>query len=643
MGVETLRNVAVIAHVDHGKTTLVDRLLYQSGMFRNEDLDKLAGGALGLIMDSDPLERERGITIFSKNCALRYRGGDDREYRINLIDTPGHADFGGEVERVLRMADGVLLLVDAYEGPMPQTRFVLSKALKLGLRPIVVVTKIDRSNARPYDVAHEVLELLIELGADEEALDFPVVYVSAREGRALAEPEDRGGDLQLVFDTIVEHVPPPRADAEATLQMLVTTLDYSDYVGRIAIGRVFAGRLECGEVLVAGGKGTRTLQRVQELHVFDGLGRKQVDSVPAGEICAVVGLDPVDIGDTVTCPDDPQPLPPITVDEPTLDMIFRVNDGPFGGREGRYVTTRHIRARLDKELRSNVALRVAPGATPDEFHVSGRGPMHLGILLETLRREGFELCAGKPKVIFKEIDGVICEPVERLSVDCPMRCQSAVMGLVGKRRAESVKTYSRGEDGGSVYLEFRIPARGLIGLRSRMLTATRGEAVMHHVFDSYEPCKGEVPQRQSGVMVASQTGTVTTYALDALSDRGVFFVRPGEEVYVGQIVGELGSDKDIDVNPVKTKHFTNVRSAAKDDGACVKAPREMTLEAALEYIQDDELVEITPSAIRMRKRVLDPGERRRATRRRGAGKVAQKRAGGVAPTGRRRFATEDDA
>ncbi len=620
MGVENIRNVAIIAHVDHGKTTLVDRLLYQSGMFRSEDLDRLAGGVLGLIMDSDPIERERGVTIFSKTCAIKYRAEDGLDYKINIIDTPGHADFGGEVERVLRMADGVLLLVDAYEGPMPQTRFVLSKALELGLRPIVVANKIDRPDARPHEAVHEVLDLLIELGAEEAALDFPAIYASAREGRASAEPEEPGEDLRLVLETIVEHVPPPKADAEAPLQMLVTTLEYSDYVGRIAIGRVFSGRLErYQKVLISGRSGDLTPGRIEELHVFDGLGRKQVDFVPAGDICAVVGLDAVGIGDTVTDPETPRPLPPIKVDEPTLDMTFRINDGPFAGRDGQYVTTRQLRARLEKELRSNVALRVTPGDTPDEFRVSGRGLMHLGILLENMRREGYELCAGKPMVIFKEVDGVSCEPVERLSVDCPTRCQSAVMSLVGERRAEVVRMGSRAGAESCMHMEFRIPARGLIGLRSRMLTATQGEAVMHHVFDSYEPTKGAIPQRQCGVMVATHTGRVTGFALDALYDRGVFFVRPGDEVFAGQIVGEVGSDKDVDVNAVKTKHLNNIRSSTKEDGARVKTPRDMTLEVALEYIQDDELVEITPHAIRMRKRVLDLGERRRQTRRGGRG------------------------
>ncbi|MHC4503178.1 MAG: GTP-binding protein TypA/BipA, partial [Planctomycetota bacterium] len=560
-----IRNVAIIAHVDHGKTTLVDRLLYQSGMFRREELDKLAGGVLGLVMDSDPIERERGVTIFSKNCALRYRAAGGDEYRINVIDTPGHADFGGEVERVLRMADGALLLVDAFDGPMPQTRFVLSKALECGLRPIVLVNKLDRPDARPHEAVHEVLELLISLGADDEALEFPVVYTSALEGWAVHEPEDEGSDLRPVLDAIAEHVPSPKADLAGPLQMLVTTIDYSDYVGRIAIGRVFAGTLEVGsDVLVAGRLGGESLQRVSELYIFDGLGRKRVESVPAGEICAVVGLDPVDIGDTLTSPDDPAPLPPITVDEPTLDMVFSVNDGPFAGRDGSRVTTREIGARLERELQSNLALRVSPGETTDEFRVSGRGLMHLGILLENLRREGFELCAGRPKVIFKEVDGAVLEPVERLVVDCPVRCQSAVMSLVGERRGETVRMDPRGEAELYVHMEFRIPARGLIGLRSRMLTATQGEAVMHHVFDSYEPRKGAVPQRQSGVMVATHTGTVTAYALDALYDRGVFFVRPGEKVYAGQIVGEVGSEKDIDVNPVKTKHLTNIRSSTKE-------------------------------------------------------------------------------
>jgi len=620
MDADHIRNVAIIAHVDHGKTTLVDGLLYQSGMFRRGELDKLAGGVLGLVMDSDPIERERGVTIFSKNCALRYRDAGGEEYRINVIDTPGHADFGGEVERVLRMADGALLLVDAFDGPMPQTRFVLSKALECGLRPIVVVNKIDRPDARPHEVAHEVLELLISLGADNEALDFPVIYASATEGRASTEPEEAGSDLRPILDAIVEHVPPPTAGGGGPLQMLVTTIDYSEYVGRIAIGRVFSGTLEeNAEILLAGRLGGESLQRVSELYLFEGLGRKRVKSVPAGEICAAVGLDPVDIGDTLTSVDDPAPLPPIRVDEPTLDMVFRVNDGPFAGQDGTHVTTREIGARLQKELQSNLALRVAPGDTTEEFRVSGRGLMHLGILLENLRREGFELCAGRPKVIFKEVDGEMLEPVERLVVDCPLSCQSAVMGLVGQRRGELIGMEQRGGGDACAHMEFKIPARGLIGLRSRMLTATQGEAVMHHVFDAYEPRKGAVPLRQTGVMVATHTGTVKAFALDALYDRGVFFVKPGEEVYAGQIVGEVRSEKDIDVNPVKAKQLNNIRSSTKEEGTRVKTPREVTLEGALEYVQDDELVEVTPHAVRMRKRVLDLGERRRAARRSAAG------------------------
>ena len=623
MDTDHIRNVAIIAHVDHGKTTLVDQLLYQSGMFRREELDKLAGGVLGLVMDSDAIERERGVTIFSKICALRHRGADGSEYKINVIDTPGHADFGGEVERVLRMADGVLLLVDAFEGPMPQTRFVLSKSLACGHKPIVVVNKIDRSDARPYEVAHEVLELLIELGADDDALDFATIYASGRDGWASADPDEKGTDLKLVMETIIERVPPPDANHDGPLQMLVTTLDHSEFVGQIAIGRVFAGELARGaEVLVARSDGIGTIERIQELHLFDGLGRRPVESVPTGEICAVNGLDPVSIGDTIMCPDNPRPLPRIEVGEPTLDMTFRVNDGPFAGREGTRTTTRQIDARLKKELQTNLALVVSPGETTDEFRVSGRGLMHLGILLENMRREGYELCVGKPTVILRKVDGVLCEPVELLTVDGPASCQGAVMALVGERRAELLKVSSRTGSEDYLHMEFRIPARGLIDLRSRLLTATQGEAVMHHIFDCYEPLKATAPQSRRGVMVATHTGAVTGFALDALYDRGVFFVRPGDEVYAGQIVGEVGSDKDVDVNVVKLKHLTNIRSSTKEDGARIRPPRDLSLEAAIEYIQDDELVEITPQAVRMRKRVLDSGERRRAKRRAGVGRPA---------------------
>ncbi len=611
-----LRNVAIIAHVDHGKTTLVDRLLYQSGMFRTEELDRLAGGQHGLIMDSDALERERGITILSKNCAIEYRAENHRQYKINLIDTPGHADFGGEVERVLSMADGVLLLVDAFEGPMPQTRFVLQKALEQKLRPIVVVNKVDRPDARPDAVVDEVFDLLVELEAEDAALDFPVLYASARDGWAKRHLEEVEQDMRPVLDAIVEHVPAPRDDPDAPLQLLVTTLIYSDYVGRVAVGRVFAGKLRSGEdVVVFDREGRSTRQRVLQLEQFHGLSRRICQEVGAGDICAVVGLEQVDIGNTIASAATPKALPPIAVDEPTMHLTLRVNDSPFAGREGQYVTSRQLRQRLDRELQSNVALRIEPGVTPEEFNLYGRGLMHLGILMENMRREGYEFAAGKPGVLMREVDGQRSEPIELLVVDCPVDCQGAVMALVGDRRAELVKMDTRTGAGGFVHLVFSVPARGLIGLRTRMLTATQGRAIMHHSFFAYEPLRGPIPQRTAGVMVATESGQVTAYALDGLYDRGVFFVRPGEQVYAGQVVGEHCKESDIPVNVVRAKKLTNIRAAGKDDNAQVRPPRQMTLESCLEYIQADELVELTPGSIRIRKRLLDESARRREARR----------------------------
>jgi len=461
---EHIRNVAIIAHVDHGKTTLVDQLLYQSGMFRNAELDKLAGGQHNLIMDSDPLERERGITILSKNCAVSYIASDGQEYKINVIDTPGHADFGGEVERVLKMADGVLLVVDAFEGPMPQTRFVLGKALEHGLRPIVIVNKADRIDSRPDDVVNEVFDLLVSLDADDEAMDFPVLYASAKNGWAKKELEDAEENMQCVFDVIIEHVPEPGDDPKAPLQMLVTTLEYSDYVGRIAVGRVFAGSVSAAEIVtVIDREGKHTQQKVVQLYGFEGLGRKEVDKVTAGDICAIAGLEPVDIGNTIACKDEPSALPIIDVDEPTMSMTFRVNDGPFAGQDGKYVTSRQVKERLDKELQHNVALRVEAGAMSDEFKVSGRGLMHLGILLENMRREGYEVCVGKPNVIIREVEGRRHEPIELLAVDCPRDCQSAVMSLLGDRRSEMISMDAKSGASDFVHMEFMIPSRGLFG------------------------------------------------------------------------------------------------------------------------------------------------------------------------------------
>ncbi|MBN1125025.1 MAG: translational GTPase TypA [Sedimentisphaerales bacterium] len=615
MYADTLRNVAIIAHVDHGKTTLVDQLLYQSGMFRTEELDKLAGGQHGLIMDSNPLERERGITILSKNCSIHYTNTEGNVYKINLIDTPGHADFGGEVERVLKMADGVLLLVDAFEGPMPQTRFVLSKALEHGLRPIVVINKVDRANSRPDDVVNEVFDLLVQLGARDESLDFPLIYASAREGWATTDLADRPGTMQAIFDAIIDFVPAPKVIPDAPLQILVTNQEWSDYVGRIAIGRVFAGQVSEGDrVTVIDKKGLHTQQKILQIHQFFGLGRRKVVQVQAGDICAISGLDPVEIGDTIACAEKPSRLAVISVDEPTMTMTFRVNDGPFAGRDGKYVTSRQIGDRLQKELQQNVALRVDPGQTPEEFNVSGRGLMHLGILLENMRREGYEVCVGKPNVILRMVEGRRHEPIELLAVDCPMDCQNPVMSLLGERRSEIVRIDAKSGTTDFVHMEFMIPSRGLFGLHARLLNATQGRATMHHTFERYELMRGAIPQRKAGVLVATTTGQVTAYALDSLYDRGFFFVEPGEQVYEGQVVGEHCKEDDIPVNATRAKQLTNVRASGKDEAARVRPARRMSLELALEYIQEDELVEICPGSIRIRKRLLKEGDRRRQAR-----------------------------
>jgi len=610
-----IRNVAIIAHVDHGKTTLVDQLLYQSGMFRTEELDKLAGGEHGLIMDSNPLERERGITILSKNCAIHYTDSEGNEYKINIIDTPGHADFGGEVERVLKMADGVLLLVDAFEGPMPQTRFVLTKALEHKLRPIVVINKVDRENSRPDDVVNEVFDLLVQLDADSEALDFPLIYASARDGWSTTDLDNKTNNMQVILDAVIKSVPAPQVKPDAPLQMLVTNQEYSEYVGRIAIGRVFAGQIAEGErVTVIDKNGLHTQQKVMQIHQFYGLGRKRASGVQAGDICAISGLDPIEIGDTIACAENPSRLAVIPVDEPTMTMTFRINDGTFAGKDGRYLTSRQIGERLERELQKNVALRVEPGQTPEEFSVSGRGLMHLGILLENMRREGYEVCVGKPNVILRTVEGRRHEPIELLAVDCPLDCQNSVMSLLGDRRSEIIKMDAKTGASDFIHMEFMIPSRGLFGLHARVLNATRGRAMMHHTFERYEPMRGSIPQRKAGVMIATTTGQVTAYALDALYDRGIFFVEPGEQVYEGQVVGEHCKEKDIPVNVVKGKQLTNIRAAGKDDAAKVRPARKMSLELALEYIQEDELVEICPNSIRIRKRLLKEGDRRRQAR-----------------------------
>lgn len=612
---KTIRNVAIIAHVDHGKTTLVDKLLYQSGQYRQEQLDKLAGGQHGLVFDSNDLERERGITIFSKNCAITYKDDKGDQHRINLIDTPGHADFGGEVERVLMMADAVLLVVDAYEGPMPQTRFVLQKALGLGLAPIVVVNKVDRPDSRPEEVVNEVFDLLVDLGADDETLDFPIIYASAKQGWASETPEDQGLGMKPLVEKIVEKVPLPPVDIDKPTQMLVTTIDFSEFVGRIGIGRVFGGVLENRQrIQVFDRQGNSTTQQVAQLMTFDGLDRVETDRVVCGDICAVVGLNPINIGDTICDADNPQPLPPITVDDPTLHMTFRVNDSPFAGKEGKYLTSRQIGDRLQKELRSNVALRVEQGESREQFRVSGRGLMHLGILIENLRREGYELGVGKPQVVVREIDGIKQEPIELLVVDVPDEHQNAVMSLLGDRRAQVIKMGQKTGTTGFVHMEFSIPARALIGLRSRLLTATAGNAIVHHTVLGYEPVRGDAPARSNGVLMASEPGMVTAYALDALYDRGIFFVKPGDNVYEGQVVGENCKAGDLVVNVVRAKKLTNVRASGKDDNSQVRPPRIMSLEAALEYIDEDELVEVTPESLRLRKTMLRESDRRRRAR-----------------------------
>jgi GTP-binding protein len=603
-----LRNVAIIAHVDHGKTTLVDQMLRQSGLFRASELDKLMGGQHGLIMDSNPLERERGITILAKNIALQLGAT-----KVNIIDTPGHADFGGEVERVLRMADGALLLVDAAEGPLPQTRFVLRKAFEVGLRPIVVINKIDRPDSRPVEVLNAVFDLFVELGADDATLDFPTIYASGRDGIATLDLAVPAVNLKPLFDIILQHVRAPEVEPDAPLQMLTVSLDYSDYVGRIAVGRVFAGKIRKGQRIALMKRDGRTLNdQVAQLFSFDRLGRIEVQEVGAGDVCAVVGLEGVDIGDTIADVENPVALPPITVDEPTLEMIFRINDSPFSGQDGTYVTSRQLRDRLMKELESNVALRVTPDEEKrDEFHVAGRGLLHLGILLENMRREGYELSVGKPRVITKEANGQVLEPIEYLVIDAPPSAVGSVMELVGNRRAECVKMDGRGD---MTHMEFTIPARGLIGLGTRLMNATSGLAIVHHNFYDYQAVRGSIPGRVNGVMVSTETGRTTAYALENLQERGTLFVGAGEQVYEGQVVAEHCRDNDLPVNACREKKLTNVRSSTAEKSILLKPPRQLTLELALEYIEDDELVEVTPKAIRLRKMYLKENERKRLSR-----------------------------
>jgi len=598
---ENLRNIAIIAHVDHGKTTLVDAMLRQSGIFRENEQ------VVERVLDSNDLERERGITILAKNTAIMYKG-----VKINIVDTPGHADFGGEVERVMNMVDGVLLLVDAFEGPMPQTKYVLKKALEQKLKPIVVINKIDRPDQRVADVIDEVLELFIELEANDEQLDFPVVYASARQGIAKLSMEDEGKDLTPLFELLLREIPAPEGDIDGPLQVMITTLDYDDYVGRVAIGRVVRGRITAGQTVSVLKGDVITKSKVGRLYVYEGLKRVEVPEAAVGDIIALTGLEEVGIGDTVADPESPELLPTIKIDEPTISMIFMVNNSPFAGREGQFVTSRHLRERLFKEVQTNVSMRVSETGSPDAFEVAGRGELHLSILIETMRREGYELQVGKPKVIFKQINGQLCEPMERLTIDVPQEYMGTVMESLGSRRAELVNMV---ELAGYVRMEFIIPARGLIGFRSEFLTNTKGNGIMHHVFHGYAPFKGEIPGRTRGALVAFEDGETTAYGLKSIEDRGTLFISPGEAVYEGMIIGENSRDIDMDVNPCKKKHVTNMRSSASDEAIRLTPPRILSLEQALEWINEDELVEVTPKSIRLRKVILDRETRGRERKR----------------------------
>lgn len=586
-----LRNIAIIAHVDHGKTTLVDAMLKQSGVFRaNEHVAER-------VMDSNDLERERGITILSKNTAVMYHN-----IKINIVDTPGHADFGGEVERVLNMVDGVLLLVDAFEGPMPQTKYVLRKALEQKIKPIVVINKIDRPDQRVEDVLDEVLELFIELDANDEQLDFPVVYATARAGIAKMAMDDDSDNLKPLFECIEKTIPAPRGDIDGPLQVMITTLDYDDYVGRIAIGRVVRGRIKNGQNVTLLNGEAESKGKIGKLYIYEGLKRTEVQEAALGDIVAMIGLESINIGDTVADTENPEALPAIRIDEPTLAMTFSVNTSPFAGREGQYVTSRHIRDRLFREAETNVSLRVTETDSPDSFVVAGRGELHLSILIETMRREGYELQIGKPQVIYKEINGKRCEPMEFLTIDVPQEFMGPVMEGLGTRRAELVNMI---ELAGYLRMEFIVPARGLIGFRSGFLTNTKGNGIMHHVFHGYVPYKGDIPGRTRGALVAFEQGETTGYGINSIQDRGIMFVVPVQPVYEGMIIGENARDMDMDVNPCKKKHVTNMRASGTDDGIRLTPPRILSLEQALEYINDDEAVEVTPQSIRLRKTTLD--------------------------------------
>ena len=598
---QDIRNIAVIAHVDHGKTTLVDKMMLAGKLFRDGQDNS------GEVLDANDLERERGITILSKNVSINWKGT-----KINILDTPGHSDFGGEVERVLNMADGCLLLVDAFEGPMPQTRFVLQKALQLGLKPIVVVNKVDKPNCRPEEVYEMVFDLMFSLNATEDQLDFPVVYGSAKNGWMAEEWNQPTDNIDYLLDKIVEVIPAPK-QLEGTPQMLITSLDYSNYTGRIAVGRVHRGVLKDGmNVTICHRDGSMEKTKIKELHTFEGMGHKKTDSLESGDICAVIGLEKFEIGDTICDYDNPEALPPIAIDEPTMSMLFTINDSPFFGKEGKYCTSRHIQERLVKELEKNLALRVRPFEDcTDKWIVSGRGVLHLSVLIETMRREGYELQVGQPQVIYKTIDGVKCEPIEELTINVPEEFASKMIDMVTRRKGEMTSMESQAD---RVNIEFEIPSRGIIGLRTNVLTASQGEAIMAHRFKDYQPYKGEIQRRTNGSMIALETGTSYAYAIDKLQDRGKFFIDPGEEVYAGEVVGEHVHENDLVINVTKAKQLTNVRASGSDEKARVIPKTVMSLEECLEYIKGDELVEVTPKSMRMRKIILDHLERKRANK-----------------------------
>ncbi len=598
---QDIRNIAIIAHVDHGKTTLVDKMMLAGNLFRDgKDLS-------GQVLDNNDLERERGITILSKNVSINWK-----ETKINIIDTPGHSDFGGEVERVLNMADGCLLLVDAFEGPMPQTRFVLQKALQIGLKPIVVVNKVDKPNCRPEEVYEMVFDLMFSLNATEDQLDFPVVYGSAKNGWMSEDYNSPTDNIDYLLDKIVEVIPAPKV-LEGTPQMLITSLDYSSYTGRIAVGRVHRGELKDGmNVTIAHRDGTMEKTKIKELDTFEGMGHNKTGEVKSGDICAVIGLENFEIGDTICDFENPEPLPPIAIDEPTMSMLFTINDSPFFGREGKFVTSRHINDRLKKELEKNLALRVKPFEdSTDKWIVSGRGVLHLSVLIETMRREGYELQVGQPQVIYKEIDGVKCEPIEEMTINVPEEFASKMIDMVTRRKGEMTSMQNLGE---RVDIEFDIPSRGIIGLRTNVLTASQGEAIMAHRFKEYQPFKGEITRRLNGSMIAMETGTAYAYSIDKLQDRGKFFIDPGEEVYGGEVVGEHVHDNDLVVNVTKAKQLTNTRASGSDDKARIVPRTVLSLEEALEYIKEDELVEVTPKSMRMRKIILDHLGRKRSNK-----------------------------